>query len=141
MLPGGAEDFYEGPKSARYPFGYGLSYTTFEYSDLKIEKRGQYDFDVTVKVKNTGDRDGDDVVQLYVDDIESTVVTPPLLLKGFERVNLKAGETKEVEFHLTKSAFELLDVKYRKVVEPGYFRILIGKSSRDIVLEEKIYID
>ncbi len=108
---------------------------------MKIEKRGQYDFDVTVKVKNTGDRDGDDVVQLYVDDIESTVVTPPLLLKGFERVNLKAGETKEVEFHLTKSAFELLDVKYRKVVEPGYFRILIGKSSRDIVLEEKIYID
>ena len=141
MLPGGAEDFYEGPKNARYPFGYGLSYTTFEYSDMKIEKRGQYDFDVTVKVKNTGDRDGDDIVQLYVDDIESTVVTPPLLLKGFERVNLKAGETKEIEFHLTKSSFELIDLKYRKVVEPGYFRILIGKSSRDIVLEDKIYVD
>lgn len=141
MLPGGAGWFYEGEKSARYPFGYGLSYTSFEYSNMKIEKRGQYDFDVTVDVKNTGDRDGDDVVQLYIDDVASSVVTPPLLLKGFERVILKAGETKTVSFSLTKSSFELMDIKYRKVVEPGDFRILIAKSSRDVKLEETIHID
>lgn len=141
MLPGGAGWFYEGEKSARYPFGYGLSYTSFEYSNMKIEKRGQYDFDVTVDVKNTGERDGDDVVQLYIDDVASSVVTPPLLLKGFERVSLKAGETKTVSFSLTKSSFELMDIKYRKVVEPGDFRILIAKSSRDVKLEETIHID
>lgn len=141
MLPGGAGWFYESEKSARYPFGYGLSYTSFEYSNMKIEKRGQYDFDVTVDVKNTGDRDGDDVVQLYIDDVASSVVTPPLLLKGFERVSLKAGETKTVSFSLTKSSFELMDIKYRKVVEPGDFRILIAKSSRDVKLEETIHID
>ena len=108
---------------------------------MNIEKSGHYGFDVTVDVKNTGDRDGDDVVQLYIDDVASSVVTPPLLLKGFERVSLKAGETKTVSFSLTKSSFELMDIKYRKVVEPGDFRILIAKSSRDVKLEETIHID
>lgn len=140
MLPGGAQSFYEGPKKARYPFGYGLSYTTFEYSDMKINQKGQYDFDVTVKVKNTGDRDGDEVVQLYIDDMESSVVTPPLLLKGFERVNIRAGEEKEVTFKLTKQSFELIDIKYHRVVEPGEFKILVGAASNDIRLEDIIYI-
>ena len=140
MLPGGADNFYEGPKRARYPFGYGLSYTTFEYSDMHIECHGMYDYDVTVKVKNTGSRDGDDVVQLYIDDVESSVVTPPVLLKGFKRVHLAAGEETSVTFRLNKSSFELIDVKYRKVVEPGEFRILVGSSSRDLKLEDKIRI-
>ena len=134
-------NYLDVPNTPLYPFGYGLSYTSFEYSNMKIEKRGQYDFDVTVDVKNTGERDGDDVVQLYIDDVASSVVTPPLLLKGFERVSLKAGETKTVSFSLTKSSFELMDIKYRKVVEPGDFRILIAKSSRDVKLEETIHID
>ncbi|MGN1409577.1 MAG: glycoside hydrolase family 3 C-terminal domain-containing protein [Eubacteriales bacterium] len=140
MLPGGAGSYYEGPKAARYPFGYGLSYTSFEYSDMKIEKRGQYDFDVTVKIKNTGERDGDEVAQLYIDDVESSVVTPPILLKGFERVHLKAGEEKEVTFKLNKKSFEILDVKYRRTVEPGEFRILVGAASNDIRLTDAVYI-
>ena len=107
---------------------------------MHIECHGMYDYDVTVKVKNTGSRDGDDVVQLYIDDVESSVVTPPVLLKGFKRVHLAAGEETSVTFRLNKSSFELIDVKYRKVVEPGEFRILVGSSSRDLKLEDKIRI-
>lgn len=140
MLPGGAPDFYEGPKSARYPFGYGLSYTTFSYHDLRIDRKGQYDFDVSVRVRNDGSRAGDDVVQLYIDDVESSVATPPVLLKGFSRVHLEPGAETEVTFRLTEASFRLIDVRYRKVVEPGEFRILIGHSSTDLVLEQSIQI-
>ena len=140
MLPGGAQDFYEGSKHARYPFGFGLSYTSFAYSNLNVQKRGQYDFDVTVTVQNTGARAGADVVQLYIDDVDSSVVTPPVLLKGFKRVELHAGDCTSVCFHLDKRSFELIDLKYRRVVEPGTFRILIGHSSTDFVLETAIQI-
>ena len=140
MLPGGAQDFYEGTKHARYPFGYGLSYTTFAYSDLRVEQRGRCDFDVTVTVKNTGARDGDDVVQLYIDDVASSVVTPPVLLKGFARVHLAAGEQRDVRFSLNETSFQLIDLKYRRVVEPGEFRILVGHSSVDLPLEARVSI-
>lgn len=141
MLPGGAQDFYEGSKQARYPFGYGLSYTTFAYRDLQVQKRGRFAFDVTVTVQNTGERDGDEVVQLYIDDVESSVVTPPVLLKGFERVHLAAGEEKTVDFHLEESSFWRMDLHYRRCVEAGAFRILAGSSSADLPLETTIVIE
>lgn len=140
MLPGGAPEFLEGPKNALYPFGFGLSYTRFEYSDLHIEKIGQYDVTVSCAVQNAGEVDGDEVVQLYIDDVESSVVTPPLLLKGFERIRLKRGESRQVTFHLNEDSFQLMDIRYRWTVEPGRFRILIGAASNDLRLEGDVML-
>jgi len=140
MLPGGAPEFLEGPKDALYPFGFGLSYTRFEYSDLHIEKNGQYDVTVSCTVQNAGEVDGDEVVQLYIDDVESSVVTPPLLLKGFERIHLKRGESRQVTFHLNEDSFKLMDIRYRWTVEPGRFRLLIGAASNDLRLEGDVML-
>ena len=134
MLPGGAPEFLEGPKDALYPFGFGLSYTSFEYSNLSISKTGPFDVTVACTVKNTGSMDGDEVVQLYLDDVESSVVTPPMLLKGFQRIHLKQGECVEVFFRLNEASFKLMDIRYRWTVEPGKFRILVGAASNDIRL-------
>jgi beta-glucosidase len=138
MLPGGAEDFLEGPKSALFPFGYGLSYTEFAYSDLQIEQLGDVRFAVHCNVKNVGPVDGDEVVQLYLDDMEGSVARPPMLLKGFKRIHLKAGEAKHVVFELDPSHFQLMDIRYNWTVEPGRFRVLVGAGSRDIRLEGMI---
>ncbi len=135
MLPGGGEVFFEGPKAALFPFGFGLSYTTFEYSNMLVEKTGEFDVHVSVTVKNTGKYDGDEVVQLYIDDTESTVVTPPMLLKGFWRICLKAGESKTVSFKLDYNSFKLMNLRYEWVVEPGEFRVLAGSGSSDIRCE------
>ncbi len=138
MLPGGHEEFLEGPKNALFPFGFGLSYTHFEYSDLRINKVGTFDVTVSFKVTNTGKRDSDEVVQLYLDDVDSSVVTPPMLLKRFQRIHLKAGESKTITFTLDYDSFKLMDIHYRWTVEPGIFRILVGASSRDIRLEGSV---
>ena len=122
---------------ALYPFGYGLSYTTFEYSDLKISPAvitpNQKTF-VTCKVTNTGKRAGDEVVQLYVRDVLSSVTTYEKNLVGFERVHLKPGETKEITFPVDRKALELLNADMHWVVEPGDFTFMIGASSTDIRL-------
>lgn len=127
-----------------FPFGYGLSYTTFEYSDLNISKKEILDTEtvtVSVKVKNTGDMAGKEVVQLYVRDVESSVIRPEKELKGFEKLELKAGEEKTVTFELDKRAFAYYNVDIKDwYVETGEFEILIGKSSRDIVLRDKIFV-
>ncbi len=138
MLPGGSPEFLEGPKDALFPFGYGLSYTSFAYSDLKITKTGDCDVSVSCSVRNTGSIDGDEVVQLYVDDVDSSVVTPPMLLKDFRRIHLRAGEIQTVSFRLDRSAFRLMDIHYNWTVEPGLFRILVGAGSRDIRLEGSV---
>ncbi len=140
MLPGGAQDFLEGPKNALFPFGFGLSYTKFAYSDLRIEQTAECRFTVCCSVKNIGDRDGDEVVQLYLDDVESSVVTPPMLLKGFRRIRLKAGEEKSVTFELNYDSFKLMDIHYNWTVEPGKFRVLVGAGSRDIRLEGELTV-
>ena len=140
MLPGGAQDFLEGPKNALFPFGFGLSYTKFAYSDLRIEQTADCRFSVCCSVKNIGDRDGDEVVQLYLDDVESSVVTPPMLLKGFKRIRLKAGEEKRVTFELNYDSFKLMDIRYNWTVEPGKFRVLVGAGSRDIRLEGELTV-
>lgn len=138
MLPGGTTLFLEGPKEALFPFGFGLSYTNFDYRDLTVKKLGTFDVRVACTVENTGKYDADEVVQLYLDDVESTVVTPKLLLKGFKRIHLKAGESKEVIFDLNYDSFKLMDIRYNWTVEPGKFRILVGAASNDIRLEGEV---
>ena len=140
MLPGGAPEYMEGERTALYPFGFGLSYTQFEYRDLEVEivDEASCRVDVRVKVRNAGSVPGAETVQLYIDDVQSSVATPPLLLKDFVRVTLNPGEEKQVCFELDRDAFKLVDVHYRWTVEPGDFRILIGASSRDIRLEKTI---
>ncbi len=138
MLPGASNEYYEGKGDALYPFGFGLSYTEFEYSDLRLIKKDKTDVNVRLKVKNIGNMSGDEVVQIYVEDCESSIVTPSILLKDFKRISLNPGETKEIEFNLGFDAFKLLNQDYEWVVESGTFRIHAAASSRDIKLSEEI---
>ena len=138
MLPGASNEYYEGKGDALYPFGFGLSYTTFEYKKFSVEKTGETDVKVTVTVKNTGDMAGDEVVQIYVEDCESSVVTPRVLLKDFKRVTLAPNEEKAIEFNLGYNAFRLMNQAYEWVVEPGTFKIFAGSSSRDLHLTGEI---
>lgn len=120
---------------ALYPFGYGLSYTTFEYSDLKISPAvitPNETVTVTLNVTNTGSRAGDEVVQLYTRDVVSSVTTYEKNLAGFERVHLQPGETKQVTFHLDRKQLELLNADMKWVVEPGEFVVMAATSSEDI---------
>ena len=132
-------------KQVAFPFGFGLSYTTFEYSDLKVSADNIKDTDtvtVSFKVKNTGDVDGAEVAQLYVSDVESTIYRPVKELKGFKKVFLKAGEEKEIEIVLDKRAFAYYNVNIGDWhVESGEFKILVGASSRDIKLEASINVE
>ena len=122
---------------ALYPFGYGLSYTTFNYSDLEISPKvitPDQQAIVRLKVTNTGKRAGDEVVQLYTRDVLSSVTTYEKNLAGFERVHLEPGETKEVTFTIDRKHLELLDADMKWVVEPGDFTLMAGASSEDIRL-------
>ena len=122
---------------ALYPFGYGLSYTTFEYSDLEITPKvitPNQKATVRLKVTNTGKRAGDEVVQLYTRDILSSVTTYEKNLAGFERIHLKPGESKEIVFTLDRKHLELLNADMKWTVEPGEFAIMAGASSEDIRL-------
>ena len=122
---------------ALYPFGYGLSYTTFEYSDLEITPKvitPNQKATVRLKITNTGKRAGDEVVQLYTRDILSSVTTYEKNLAGFERIHLKPGESKEIVFTLDRKHLELLNADMKWTVEPGEFAIMAGASSEDIRL-------
>ncbi|MGB3153688.1 MAG: glycoside hydrolase family 3 C-terminal domain-containing protein [Chitinophagaceae bacterium] len=126
-----------------FPFGYGLSYTTFEYSDIKLSKNNINKADsttVSFTIKNTGKRDGDEVAQLYFRDLLSSVARPVMELKGFQRVYLKAGESKVISFVITPEMLSMRDINMKEVVEPGEFRIMIGASSRDILLKETMIV-
>jgi beta-glucosidase len=129
---------------ALYPFGYGLSYTKFEYSNLQVspEKgQSQGDVTVTVDVTNTGQRQGDDVVQLYLKDDVSSVTTYEYDLRGFERISLNPGEKKTVTFTLHPDDLALLDKNMNWTVEPGTFQVWIGSSSQDIKLKKGFTIE
>ncbi|MEN8137651.1 MAG: glycoside hydrolase family 3 C-terminal domain-containing protein [Bacteroidota bacterium] len=119
-----------------YEFGYGLSYTEFEYSDLKLSSTNMYQNDtitVSVKITNIGNIEGDEIVQLYINDKKASVEREVKALKGFERVSLKVGESKDVKFKIEKSALSFYDVINKKwKAEKGKFEMLIGASSRDI---------
>ncbi len=126
-----------------FPFGFGLSYSSFEYSNLRFEKKQFDKGDSTMvycTVKNTSSRDGDEVVQLYVRDLLSSIAQPIKQLKGFQRVSLKAGEEKEVAFAITPETLQMLNSEMKWVVEPGEFRIMIGASSKDIRLRDIVTV-
>jgi len=118
-----------------YTFGYGLSYTTFEYSNFKLSNKyinSNGEIKATVDVKNTGNYDGDEVVQLYINDVYSSVTTPEKTLKGFKRIFLKKGETKQVEFVLTTEELSLWNREMKNVVEAGDFQVMIGGNSSNL---------
>jgi beta-glucosidase len=128
---------------ALYYFGHGLSYTTFTYSNLRVsplvqDLRG--DVAVSVEVKNSGARAGDEVVQLYTRDLVSSVTTYEKNLRRFERIRLLPGETKTINFTLTPDDLALWDRNMRFVVEPGKFKVMIGSSSEDIRLQAEFEI-
>jgi len=126
----------------QYPFGYGLSYTTFEYSNLKISAESLNaagEISVSVDVKNTGARSGDEVVQLYVRHLNSGVERPIRELRGFERVPLQPNETRTVRLPLKGSDLGYWDAdKHSFVVEPGKLSIMVGASSADVRQEKTI---
>ena len=116
----------------QYPFGHGLSYTTFDVSDVSVKRAGD-GFKVSAAVKNTGSVPGAEVVQLYVSDVESSVERPVKELKGFEKVYLQPGESRKVQFTLDRRALSFFDAdSHAWVAEPGEFRALVGTSSEDI---------
>ena len=126
-----------------FPFGFGLSYTTFNYSNLQIVRNNIAVGDsttVTCNIKNTGNVESDEVVQLYIHDELASVARPVMELKGFERIHLMPGETKTVSFTITPELLQMLNAAMQWVVEPGDFRIMIGASSRDIRLKGTLQV-
>ena len=123
-----------------FPFGFGLSYTSFEYSDLQIARDGG-EYVVSFNVKNTGKVAGAEVAQVYVSDNECSVVRPEKELKGFDKVFLKSGETKRVSVRLGDEAFRFYDLNHHDfIVEPGTFTVSIASSSADIRLTGKLEV-
>lgn len=141
--PGSDESSSTSVYGALYPFGHGLSYTTFTYSDLHISpshQRVQGDIHVSCKIKNTGKIKGDEVVQLYLRDEISSVTTYTKVLRGFERISLKAGEEQTVHFRLRPQDLGLWDKNMNFRVEPGSFKVMLGASSTDIRLHGQFEI-
>jgi beta-glucosidase len=126
-----------------FPFGYGLSYTTFEYRDLAITP-GAVDADGTTEVRctvrNTGKVAGDEVVQLYLRDELASVARPVMQLAGFARISLGPGESKEVQFQVTREQLQLFNASSQWVVEPGTWQVMVGASSRDIRLRGEMVV-
>ncbi|MFT3980938.1 MAG: glycoside hydrolase family 3 N-terminal domain-containing protein [Ferruginibacter sp.] len=132
---GRGDDYINLSGQPLFPFGYGLSYTSFEYSGFVFDKatiRSNENTVVRFRIKNTGNKDGDEVPQLYIRDVLSSVARPVMELKGFQRIHLKAGETKQLSFVITPEMLSMLDKDLQLVIEPGEFRIMIGASSKDI---------
>ena len=128
-------DYVEMSARPLYAFGYGLSYTTFKYDDLNIEETGDTQFKVTFTVTNTGDMDGDEVVQLYLHDEFASTAQPMMQLKKFSRIFIPRGETRQVEFTLEAEDLEIVNSEMQHVVETGDFTVMIGPSSDNIVLK------
>ena len=133
-------DYVDMTAKPLYPFGYGLSYTHFSYSNLKAAATSATSYDVTVDVTNDGAYDGDEVVQLYLHDEVASTSQPLKQLKHFERVFIPKGETRRVTFHLTTDDFSIVGRDMKRVVEPGEFHVMVGASSEDIRQDCKIEI-
>ena len=141
--PGSDESSSTSVYGALYPFGHGLSYTTFTYSDLHISPSHQGvqgDIHISCKIKNTGKTKGDEVVQLYLRDEISSVTTYTKVLRGFERISLEAGEEQTVHFRLRPQDLGLWDKNMNFRVEPGSFKVMLGASSTDIRLHGQFEI-
>lgn len=129
-------------KNVLFPFGYGLSYTKFSYTDMKVLKTGQYEYAVSLKLSNTGETAGAEVVQLYVESPETGIYKAKKELKGFEKVYLEPGETKTVTMNLNKRSFAFYNINIPGWhVEKGDYRILVGASSRDISMDACIALE
>ena len=128
---GRAYDYNDEKFAPQYAFGYGLSYTKFEYSNLNVTpgKSSDGNVKVSVDVQNVGKRAGDEVVQMYISDMVSCVATPVMELKGFKRIPMQPGEKKTVEFDLTPYQISLLDRNHDRIVEPGAFKVMVGGTS------------
>lgn len=136
-------DYVDMSKEPLYEFGFGLSYTSFEYRNLRItpsESGPAEDIRISLDVKNTGKLAGAEVIQLYINDVLSSVTTPVIELKGFDKVFLKPEEQTSVEFTLSPYDLSLLDRNLKRIVEPGVFEIMVGSSSKDIRLKGKLVI-
>ena len=140
-----ASNYLDIRNGALYPFGYGLSYTTFEYSNFKLNNNkvridspesdawtGNSNITATITVKNTGNRDADEVVQLYIRDLVASISRPVIELKGFQRIHLAAGESKEVSFQITPEMLKFYNADLKHVIEPGDFNIMIGANCKDV---------
>jgi beta-glucosidase len=126
-----------------YPFGYGLSYTSFKFSDLKIKKKklsADETVRLSVKIKNIGKVKGKEVVQVYINDKISSVSTPVKVLKAFKKVELMPSASGTVEFVIPCNEFGLWDKDMNYIVEPGEFEVMVGSSSKDIYLNESFLI-
>jgi beta-glucosidase len=126
-----------------FPFGFGLSYTRFDYSSLKLSKNkitSTEGITAIFTLKNIGNYAGDEVVQLYIRDVLASVARPVLELKGFKRIHLKPGESQQVTFEINPGMLEMLNADMEKVIEPGDFRIMIGSSSRELQLKETLSV-
>lgn len=138
--PANPEDKYtskyiDSPNTPLFPFGYGLSYTTFKYGDLslsskKIKAKGS--LKAKIKITNSGQTDGEEIVQLYIRDLVSSITRPMKQLRGFEKVSLKKGESKEVVFEIAQKDLKFYDAKMRWVSEPGEFLVMVGPDSSDL---------
>lgn len=140
---GNRSKYIEEEGTPRYPFGYGLSYTSFNYSDLRaevVEAEDSCQVNISVKVRNEGSRDGDEVVQLYLRDEVASFTTPFKQLRGFQRIHLKVGETKEITFRLDKKSLALYMQNEEWAVEPGRFTLMLGGSSEQIYQQKEIEI-
>ena len=136
---GGGSPYIDSESTPLYAFGYGLSYTSFRYSDLKVRAAGD-GFEVSFMVENTGGREGDEVPQLYLHPRRASVVQPPMQLRHFSRIHLKAGEHVAVTFFLPESDFKVVTPSLQQVVEPGDFDVMVGSSSDNILLRGVINI-
>jgi beta-glucosidase len=140
---GRGDDYLDLSGAPLFPFGYGLSYTTFEYSDLRIEPAAISpggSATVFCRIRNSGARAGDEVVQLYLRNVVSSVARPVEELKDFQRIHLAAGESREVSFLVGRDQLELLDEGMRRTVEPGRYQLVVGASSRDLRLRGELLV-
>ncbi len=127
--------YLDAPWDSLFPFGYGLSYTTFAYDDLTVEEDGDT-LNISVRLKNTGDRAGIEVAQLYMQDVAASLVRPVKELKDYQRVALEPGEEKTLSFRLPKKDMGFYDNSGKYLLEDGLFRIFVGGSSRDCLMQE-----
>ena len=127
--------YLDAPFDAAYPFGYGLSYTTYEYKDLHVKDKVD-ELEITVSVKNTGNRKGTEIVQLYMQDVTASLVRPVKELKGFVKIKLESEQEQQVVFHLKKKEMGFYNNQAEYVLEDGKFRIYVGGNSKECLCEE-----